>query len=350
MLFNCSTDKNENVLWKFNSKSDYTPYFSIKHSKVLLFTFNNLECFNLKTKRKEWENNEIDLHSTPTITEDEIITGTRKNNKIYHIDISNGKYIKEHSIDGNAIITKTVENLLYFIMRKDKHCTLNVLNLLTTEITKLFDFEDYISRAKTPFVVYGNTIVISLELNNRENAVYSINKNTGELKWEKRLSNKILPFQQNIAHYEKSIFYVDIQKNSNNNLVEVDIETGAIKNNIILDEIYSSWIDFDGENILIHGKKLYIYNIQEKIIENVIDKYNVYALLSNGKIIYDIENTIYLYDIKEKTSKEIYSLNGKDRFLFFTNGKYVLLSFADNIKEALADNKDLTYVLLKLED
>ena len=51
-----------------------------------------------------------------------------------------------------------------------------------------------------------------------------------------------------------------------------------------------------------------------------------------------------LFDIEEETTKEIYKLYGKGILGIFVKNKYVLLVLAKNVREALANNKDFTYV------
>lgn len=71
--------------------------------------------------------------------------------------------------------------------------------------------------------------------------------------------------------------------------------------------------------------------------------------MNNGKIIYHDNKNVYSFNIKEKTTTEIYKLNGKEVLRVFAKNDYVLLVLAKNVREALAKYKDFTYVMLRIE-
>lgn len=348
LIFATSCLPPSNRKWKIHTKEVvYYAHFSLKHSKLILFTDLGLICRDLNTGKKEWINTEFSLYSpsVPVIMEDEIIVAGRKN-MIYHIDISNGNYTKKHDVKDKAIVLKQIENLLYFITESRKNCILNELDLYSNKRKKIFDFKKCMNYGRVSLVVFKNTIVVSAQGDN-SSTLYSIDKNSGKLNWKRSLHNKIFPKKQNIVHYEGSIFFISEQADNKSRLVEIDIETGNSKNTVSIEDMVSSWISFDGSNILLRGEKLYVYNVQKKTIKSVIENFNLYATLSAGKILYDNGNSIFLYDIENKTNKEIYQLKNKERFFFFMENENILLSFANTLKETLANNKQLTYVLLK---
>lgn len=350
LIFATSCLPLSNRKWKIHTKEVvYYACFSLKHSKLILFTDLGLICRDLNTGKKEWINTEFSLYSpcVPVIMEDEIIVAGRKN-MIYYIDISNGNYTKKHDVKDKAIVLKQRENLLYFITESRKNCILNELDLYSNKRKKIFDFKKCMNYGRISLVVFKNTIVVSAQGDN-SSTLYSIDKNSGKLNWKKSLPNKIFPKKQNIVHYGGSIFFISEQADNKSRLVEIDIETGNLKNTVSIEDMVSSWISFDGSNILLRGEKLYVYNVQKKTIKSVIENFNLYATLSAGKILYDNGNSIFLYDIENKTNKEIYQLKNKERFFFFMENENILLSFANDIKETLANSKQLTYVLLKIK-
>lgn len=352
-LFGCSTNKN--VLWRFKEKEPYHIFFSEENNKVVIIRGNEYVCNDLKTGEKVWSIENILVYHTPTIFNNELIGKTTENN-IARFDLNTGECLQTYNIDASyvSLIQGEPSNLVYFVSHKESIGTLSVLDISTGLIASLFHFK---GSAGKPIIIGKDFLAITVNIKFGEGKIYFVNKNTGKIKWERDVFN-ITP-RSMTAGFNESMFFVDMQQELKNRLVEVDMQTGNIINRIKSNSSewfsYSEYVDkpsikFDEENILLYGDRYSVYNTNSEkltIITEIPVKNN--SILNNGKIIYHDEKNVYSFDIKEETTKEIYKLNGKEVLRIFAKNEYVLLVLAKNVRTALANYKDFTYVMLRID-
>lgn len=344
-----------NVVWEIKEKGEvYSVLFSLIYKKMIITSEYGLKCFNLQTGESEWSDGEIISIYRPSLLNSELITGSRLKNDIYCIDIQTGEYTKIYEVDGRVLLTAVGEgNLLYFVSRKGKKNYLGVLNLATNEKEILFECDGDV---KSPLIIHDEDVIISTYEEISIGKLYCINKNTGELKWEKRIYDRGVLTEETFVKVDNSIFYVDMRDDIKNSLVEIDIQTGEVIKKIkpkaseyfaYMDYVTNSHILSRGEHILLFGHSVFIYNTISKKIKEVFKK-PYRAILTNDNIIYHDGKSVYLFEIQGKNQKVLYKLNGKQVFAMFAEEQFLLLILADNIKESMANNRDFTYVLLKI--
>ena len=354
-LFGCSNNKN--VLWSFKEKEPYHILFSEEHNKVIIIRGNGYVCHDLKTGEKVWSIEKILLSNIPTIFNDELVGKTTDNN-IARFDLNTGECLHTYSIDASyvSLIQREPNNLVYFVSHKDFISTLSVLDLSTGLIESLLQFN---GRAAKPIIVGEDFLAIAVNIKFSEGKIYFINKNTGEIKWERE--TYVTGLTTMIAGFNESMFYVDMHKELKNRLIEVDMQTGNIINRIkprssewfsYTEYVDQPYIEIDEENILLYGDRYSVYNTKSEklIIITEIPEIEYSSILSNGKIIYHDNKNVYSFDIEEKTTKEIYKLSGKEVLRIIGENEYVLLVLAKNKRTALANYLDFTYVMLRVEN
>lgn len=345
------------VIWEIKEKGEvYSVLFSLIHKKLIITSEYGLKCFNLQTGENEWSDREIISLYKPSLLNGELITGSRLKNNIYFIDIQTGEYTKIYEVDGRVLLTAVGEgNLLYFVSRKGKKNYLGVLNLATKEKEILFEFDGHV---KSPLIIHNEDVIISTYEEISIGKLYCINKNTGRLKWEKRIYDRGVLTEGAFVKVDNSIFYVDMREDIKNSLVEIDIQTGEVIRKIkpkaseyftYMDYVTDSHILSSGENILLFGHSVFIYNTINEEIKELFKKPSR-AILANDNIIYHDGEIVYLFEIQGKKQQVLYRLNGKQVFAMYPEGQFLLLILADNIQETMANNRDFTYVLFRKTD
>ncbi len=343
-----------NVLWKVKEKGEpFSVLFSEENSKVIFIKSDGYVCYNLQTGKKEWNLENILLFHTPTVLNNKLFAKTTENN-ITSIDINTGECMNTYNVDGRVTLVQAgVDNLLYFVSKKDYISTLTVLNLFTGVMESLFQFEGDVGKQ---IIIGKDTLSFSADISFGEGKIFCINKNTGELKWEKKMYSRGRTTK--LADFDEKIFFVDLQKEIKNRLVEVDIQTGTIVNRIqpkesewfsYTDYVNNPTIDFDEENVLLFGDYFFLYNAKSNELTKLIKipQKGYSSILNNGKVIYHDAKMVYSFSIEEKTIKEIYKLNKKEVYSIDAVNEFVLLILSDNINEALANGRDFTYVMLQ---
>lgn len=204
--------------------------------------------------------------------------------------------------------------MVYYVSKKKYIGTLSVLNLSTELIKTLFQFK---GNAGKPIMIGEDYLAIAINIDFGEGKIYFVNKHTGEIKWEREIYSTGLTTM--IACFNNSMFFVDMQKELKNSLVEIDMQTGDIINKIkpkksgwfsYKEYVDQPFIEFDGENILLYGEMFSVYNTKSKKLITItkIPEVEYGSILNNGKIIYHDKKTVYSFDIEEETIKEIYKL------------------------------------------
>lgn len=335
---------NKHTLWTIKENNIvYSSKTSFDHQYIYINSLLGLRCYNIKDGSLKWSNKEMHSIYSPTIYKNEIITGSTDTEKLYRIDAKTGKLIKSYIINKTVVLTRLAKNnLVYLISEKNENSYLQVYNPSNQSIETIYSFKGNI---RGPLLMYNESILIQVEVDYPDGMLYCINLLDRNQKWKKDIYVEGDLLSQHIAQYKDSIYFVDIPKKT---LTCIDIKSGKINGTILLPDIRSSKILINDGRLLIHGKKLYLYNIASKCLEVISNEHNDFFAFNNNGIIYDNKNKLYLYDNKLNRSKEIYSFRGKERYLFFLDKNYLLLILSDNVREALAGNKPFIYKLLNL--
>lgn len=200
-------------------------------------------------------------------------------------------------------------------------------------------------------------MIFSVEEKPSQGKVVCLNKVDGKLQWERIIYDSHILTEQRIVNYNNRLFFVAMQKDVRNCLVEVDIQTGEEIKRInpkssewfsYSDYVTSPHIGFDGNNILVHGDKDFVYNIESDEIKKLdINGYG--SIINDGNIIYHDNKSVFMFNIEKKSEREIFKLKGKQVLKISAEKEYILLVLANNIREDIILGNDLFYIMLKIE-
>ena len=349
---------NENVLWSVNLKGELITAQIYNNSMIILTGTFGLKCLDMENGKIKWTDKEDELVFTlnkPFLYNRNLYTGTDKSNKIYNIDIDTGSYQNIYDVSGIVLLTKVFKNQLYYIVRENGYSRykIKILDLDSWNENTIFEFKDYIEYIRDPLIIHKNYIIASIKSRNDRNLLYCINKDNGSINWETEIAGRQMRLTNVIKHND-SVFWVE-----KGYLIEKNIETG-VTNSLQKENINGSYMEFDGEHILIYGMmknkgskneyytQLYLYNVNDKNIISIQENYNK-AVISNGRIIYKNNNKIFLKHIVSGESREIYSYREELVHMYVTE-KFLLLVLTNDEREVHLGYGSCKYVLISLKD
>lgn len=349
---------NKNVIWKTKLKGELFTAQFYNNSKIILTGTFGLKCLDIDEGNIKWTDKIDGLVfslNKPSLYKGKLFTGTDKSNKLYNIDISTGEYLNKYDVNGIVLLTNVSKNQLYYICRENGYSIykIKMLNLNTKFVKTIYEFKDDIKHIRDPLIIYKDYIIVSILQRDEINFLYCINKNNGNLKWKIELPRTGIRFK-NFVQYKDSVFWVDKDKSI---VFEKNIETEFIKM-FQIENISSPYMDYDGEHILIHGKvnekgsqyahytQLYLYNVNDRNIVSIEENYND-AIISNGKIIYEYNNKIFLYYMENGDKRVIYSFK-EELVDMYASEKNLLLVLAKDIRDVHHGYGSCKYVLLSV--
>jgi hypothetical protein len=196
---------------------------------------------------------------------------------------------------------------------------------------------------------HGNIILTAWEED--EGKIYIIDGNNYRIKRKDTIYDNIMSFNKDFVCLQNSVYYIKRFGNEIG-LIKVDLSADEITENYpLFFPLRYSYLRAEEENILVHGEYLYLFKTTTKEFLQLSNNSNTglcsvinarYAVFADG-------DAVYCYNLKKKTKKEIYNLNGMGLFKLFMYRNRVVLVMASDINESLADNLLFTLVTLDFD-